>query len=360
MTPSSTWSRIGSGGWATSWARSISGERAWFTRLQQGAWLSVVTRGAGNSQGKTSWSAKPERQDYISFIGLFAHYLHALDPRSGPSSPCPPSPGNSHLLSPLSASSPSSNPSLPSPEMALIVGGYSYGSLVVTHLPPLAAVLAPFAQPAEGTAAAEIRLRAAHLAGTWNEECATRRRGRAGAVHGGEEGEPGARRSRESSRRSVEGLRRSVERTREKFSQGRHRSNEATTETKGLEVADIRLSLAAYLLVSPLLPPVSSFLTMFARHKPSPRKPKEETPEADSGCGEVEVAKHPTLVVHGDDDLFTSSKKLRKWTVELAAWPGSQLRSVEVPDAGHFWHDPEAQRQLVEAVDSWTRDLPKS
>ena len=247
----------------------------------------------------------------------------------------------------------------PPAAIALLVGGYSYGSLVATHLPPVPSILALFSHPEKGSAAAEIRLRAAHLAEDWNEECAARRRGRSSAVHGGEEGEPGSRRSRESSRRSVEILRRSVERTREKFSPGRRHSHEASTEARKLEAVDITVAQTAYLLVSPLLPPISSFLTLFAKHKPALREPKDETPESSAGCSD-EFANHPTLIVHGDDDFFTSSKKLRKWTAELAARPGSQLRSVEVPNAGHFWHDPDAQRRLAEAVDHWTQELSKS
>jgi len=37
-------------------------------------------RGAGHSAGRTSWTAKPERDDYASVVGFLVHYVHYLDP----------------------------------------------------------------------------------------------------------------------------------------------------------------------------------------------------------------------------------------------------------------------------------------
>ncbi|KAL3957995.1 hypothetical protein ACCO45_008573 [Purpureocillium lilacinum] len=35
---------------------------------------------AGHSAGRTSWTAKPERDDYASVVGFLVHYVHYLDP----------------------------------------------------------------------------------------------------------------------------------------------------------------------------------------------------------------------------------------------------------------------------------------
>src|SRR5436190_3450724 len=37
-------------------------------------------RGAGESDGRTSWTARPELGDYISFYGFMVHYIHGLEP----------------------------------------------------------------------------------------------------------------------------------------------------------------------------------------------------------------------------------------------------------------------------------------
>ena len=315
-------------------------------------------RGAGASKGRTSWSSKPEQQDYASFVGLLVHYLHHLDPGTYPPSPNPSSPGPPHhLLSPISSSVPSPSRS---GEVSLVVGGYSYGSLIARYLPPLEFVLARFVRPTRGTAEAEIRLRAEHLAGAWNEEHRVRRQARAGAVHGGEEGKPGARRSREASRRSVEFIRRSVDRSREKLGlTARREPAEPQGETEELVTVEVPAPQTSFLLVSPLLGPVSMLLTLFAKHGQSHGKEKGDHGWESNGVGEDDkLSTHPTLAIYGNDDFFTSSKKLQRWAVHLAAQPGSLFKSVEVPEAGHFWQDPGAQRLLVDAVKKWLQELP--
>jgi hypothetical protein len=53
-------------------------------------------------------------------------------------------------------------------ELLLVLGGYSYGSLITAHLPPLSILLSPFSAPELGSAASEIRLRGQNLAETQN------------------------------------------------------------------------------------------------------------------------------------------------------------------------------------------------
>jgi hypothetical protein len=56
----------------------------------------------------------------------------------------------------------------------LLLAGYSYGALITTYLPPIiSSVIAQFQSPAEGSAHAEIRLRAKCLAAQQNEAMQT-------------------------------------------------------------------------------------------------------------------------------------------------------------------------------------------
>lgn len=94
--------------------------------------------GAGHSTGRTSWTARPERDDLASVVSFVVHYvdrLGALAPDDG---------GDDAPV--------------------LLMCGYSYGALVTAQLDPLDAVVARLAAPAAGSAAAEIRRRAEHLA----------------------------------------------------------------------------------------------------------------------------------------------------------------------------------------------------
>lgn len=145
--------------------------------------------GAASSKGRTSWSAKSEADDYISFAGFMAVFMHHLNLRSAYSDPevfdsetyelatipshTPTDPFTSSTISPanlfhatrdLGSSTADNLPERP----LLILAGYSYGSLVTTLLPPLPTLLIPFQSPNHGSTASEIRLRAQHLAESQN------------------------------------------------------------------------------------------------------------------------------------------------------------------------------------------------
>lgn len=133
-------------------------------------------RGAGHSTGRTSWTGKAERADFASFVAFVAYYLHHLDPPASNSS-------NSNS---------SDNPPPTAAAPVLLLCGYSYGAMVTQHLAPLAPLLATFSAPPTASAAADIRLRAQHLAEKQNtilaSAAAARRRsnaGRASASSGG-------------------------------------------------------------------------------------------------------------------------------------------------------------------------------
>ncbi|KAK2623725.1 hypothetical protein QTJ16_006906 [Diplocarpon rosae] len=148
-------------------------------------------RGASASQGRTSWQAKAEQKDYISFLAFMVYYCEILSPKS-PSEDLLKStrfdtdlhdlslvPSHAvHLPHSMDLQSSSTTLSLNiSPAFGtagcgksntyprLLLAGYSYGALITSLLPPiLSSVIAPFQAPDHGSAYAEIRLRAESLA----------------------------------------------------------------------------------------------------------------------------------------------------------------------------------------------------
>ncbi|KAI9825914.1 MAG: hypothetical protein M1832_000855 [Thelocarpon impressellum] len=324
-------------------------------------------RGAGNSKGRTSWTAKAELADYVSFAGFFVHYLQHLQP-PGPDAVTP---GRRKFSEPTLSPIPSSVPVTTEFSHGhdarergnLILAGYSYGAMLTTYLPPTRDVLDRFSRTAGGSAEAEIRLRALALARQWNEDEQHKRAGCRGrssqrkgdgagqgqshapVVVGGEESEPGTRQASHEARRSMESLRRSFDLSRKSLTRRRsadkRSSDESPPATATDEVAEPRTS---YLLISPLLGPVSSLATLFS----SP---------AVGRASRVKLTMQPCLAVFGDRDMFTSPKRLRKWAAELAAARDSLFHTREIAGAGHFWHEEGVEGRLREAVGVFAADV---
>ncbi|KAM0272904.1 hypothetical protein ACHAQH_008508 [Verticillium albo-atrum] len=367
-------------------------------------------RGAGHSAGRTSWTAKAERNDYISFIGFMIHYIHFLDP-----------------FRPVDTNPPTSTPAtdLPSKEdqdhPILLTAGYSYGAMVTSQLPPLPQILSRFAEPPAISAAADIRLRAEHLAAQQNSFLADARASRNAATPtrralrvGGDEGDQ--RRSGEHHRRSQsphhteDKLRRGVSellaKTRARRSRSHQRNVSQSTDAAGEEaarekthhghghsyghghshsqggdepgvllpkIADLTRVRPAYALVSPLQGIVNHLTTMsfvppWPRHRsheqarePSSSPAGDVNLVEDAGeAAEAKLAACPTLAVFGDRDVFVSVGKLRAWGMRLESRPGSMFRGVEVTGAGHFWQEEGTLSALVEAVGEFAVGLMKT
>lgn len=401
----------------------------------------MVSRGAGGSKGRTSYQSKPEQNDYLSFVGFVVYYMHLLSPPPIPTdlSVFARSDPELHNLSPVpSQALPSPRPSDPryvtatikssvplAPAIAirqekikvsntgprLLLAGYSYGSLITTYLPPiLSSVIAQFQNPAEGSAHAEIRLRAECLATQQNEamqaqisallNAHSHKRGRSlyaddlvhspklrkpssGVRMGGEENlrraSHDSHRSRSSfSLEAPEMVRKSVDRVRSigkttRFSPKRHNTQGPTASSHVAngsrssiehidgpgrvqdtvvyrEVPGIGHELqTAYLLISPLQGLVSNLLTLW-----SSRSWKDQLSDH-----EMKLTVDPSLVVFGDDDVFVSVKRLRSWAERLSeASNGSgRFRYAEVKKAGHFWQDYEAVKVLQEEVKAFVETL---
>jgi pimeloyl-ACP methyl ester carboxylesterase len=65
------------------------------------------------------------------------------------------------------------------------------------------------------------------------------------------------------------------------------------------------------------------------------------------------VGKHVSLAVYGDQDIFTSSKKVRQWAERLSSATGSRFEHVEIEGGGHFWHEDGVVEKLRTALKEW-------
>ena len=320
--------------------------------------------------------------DYISFVGLFVHYLKALNP------PIPINRTNeltNNALSPIQSAFPVPDDGFQrhTSRTMIILGGYSYGSFVASYLAPIETIIAQFMSTRPGTAEAEIVLRAQRLASQWNEEAVQQikmRRGRSLRAHssmrssshsismGGEETEPGLRRSSRDSRRSMESVRKSMDQSRNRLGLSSYYSeHEAVTPplegSHHLVEADIPQT--CYLLISPLLPPISMLATMFTKLKLLQKENNHSTQTADpkaltsSSCSQDNLTANPTLAVWGSNDFFTSNKKLRKWAEQLAQKAASRFMYHEIFGAGHFWHEEGAEARMTDTIGKWIDGIIK-
>jgi hypothetical protein len=280
------------------------------------------------------------------------HYMSSLRPRI--TSNLTFAPEQSPILSNQSESAPTHGDESP----IVILGGYSYGSLILRHLPPVPTILHPFSAPVAGTAPDEIVMRAVKLADQstleWinlaRDENRASRKSKTGhesrlpVTMGGEETSPEKRRSSRDVRRSLEGGTRLEIRTRlRSLSHRRREANEPIpqpeTKIDTTTMPDVR-----YLLISPLTPPISTLAAPALTHKFWSRSKDD--------CQEV-IGKHISLAIYGDQDIFASAKRIRDWSEQLKAEPTSRFTSVEVAGAGHFWHENDVESSLRSALKEW-------
>ena len=97
-----------------------------------------------------------------------------------------------------------------------------------------------------------------------------------------------------------------------------------------------------YLLVSPILPPISTLtaLPFFGD---------------DADGDEAHLRKfreRPSLAVFGSRDVFTSARRLAAWCEERRL-ANARFDWFEVPGAGHFWHERGAMAEATRRVKEW-------
>ena len=323
-------------------------------------------RGAEGAAGRTSWSGKAELADFVSVYAFAVGCMQSVrDFESG----SPLTPDSHEDARPW-----------------LILGGYSYGSMIASCSPRLDVVEQVLKTVDEDSAANEIKARAhsigrdlaafiaMHKDGTFTQGRQSSRNAEAtgSPTHklkvGGYESEAASSRvSRESSRKSLdaERVRHSIDRARHKF-KIRTRSGESSKSVQPVaEVDEKTIGRAepriAYLLVSPLLGATIGLTTMF--RKPSLELKDSETGHvavSDTSTNDRKFLTQPTCFIYGTKDLFTSHKKLKKWADELHGQASSTFASYGVDGAGHFWSEPGVSTRLRSCVADWLLVLAKT
>jgi alpha/beta superfamily hydrolase len=194
-----------------------------------------------------------------------------------------------------------------SPDVRLILGGYSYGSLIASHVPSLEVMLDIFRFGPTSTSAST------HKPTPKSEIC------------------------KASMRIATSTL--------EKF-QMTHSHSLADINPTALTTS------ISYLLVSPLLPPISHLLTSFSTLSLNVK--------ADTGsdtripCRPADrQSTHHTLALFGDQDAFTSAGKLERWSDEMAHMPRSQFQFRKIDGAGHFWREDGVEMRARHALKVW-------
>lgn len=269
----------------------------------------------------------------------------------------------------------------------LLLGGYSYGSLVVARLPPITNITDYFQLASLGTTRAEIIMRARTLAkqtlqSVRESQNSSKRRGkglRLGdtatsltaphsrsslVIMGGEETEPSERRRSRDSHNSADFVRKSFEmptRAMHHIRSGSEKSNLAK-EFPGQEnrissdggVSNAPRVDVSYLLVSPVLLPFSTQLL-----PPGPLMPPFglNRREPDGNPGAL-FRQKPTLAVFGMKDGFTSSRRLRTWAEKVEKEStNSSFVWKQIEGAGHFWREQGAMKALQDQLISWISKL---
>jgi len=251
-------------------------------------------------------------------------------------------------------------------DCTLMLGGYSYGSFIAKSLPPLQVVQNIFTTPATGSAQAEIMKRARDLSKDYLDKLQSSEqliRGRnsirssAGLLVGGNDSETTRKRvSRESLRRSLdmEGVRESLDRMRKRSSR-RVSSRHDSSNSGQLEIAQTFAITPkiCYLLVSPLLAPITSFLSMSSKLK----LPAALTKGMEDTCTKEQLLVHPSCCIFGHQDVFSSYKRLQRWAAKLQQESESRFSSYSIEKAGHFWQEEGAEQGLKDAIEQWLGEL---
>jgi hypothetical protein len=257
---------------------------------------------------------------------------------------------------------------IPSKSITMLLGGYSYGSLIVTHLPPIAEILAIFHKPSKWIS--EILLRAKELA-LQTEISLSESRGRLphvpsrkqhkrqsssqhSIIYGGND-------SPSPADRHIDPIHKAIEvPTRIKYAIHRtHKSTPSTSTLSSNTSENLTAPMPAlphisphYLLISPLLPPLSNFLSLSTSSLFFWRHHSEHQPQI--------LLQHPTLVVYGTKDMFTSSTKLDAWCKKMdtmAIQNRGSFKWRKVEGAGHFWREKGVEVELRLSVREWVDEV---
>jgi hypothetical protein len=105
-----------------------------------------------------------------------------------------------------------------------------------------------------------------------------------------------------------------------------------------------------YILISPLLRPISSLTTFFTGSSQDSILSKQSAETHSASVKRI-------LAIYGCGDIFAlTSGRYRRFfkTVANEAW-GHKIRAVEIESGGHFWLDARSKRTLLEEVETFIR-----
>ncbi|KAK4508246.1 hypothetical protein PRZ48_001984 [Zasmidium cellare] len=333
--------------------------------LVQGGYI-VMTfnfRGAGDSQGRASWTGKGEMDDYTSVFGFLVHYLDQLSVPEDPDA-----------LSPvISATDPKFDKNEPfAPQtrrrypIHVLLAGYSFGGLIMARLPHVGKMIERFANAPEDSFEAKIREQARTLAESDQKVLDSKTIPNGYKMASGAFQSPERHRERDAriavgssdtnprksgdSRRSEEIVRNIISHVPHvrKHSGDRPRAkSEVTRPTTASSTNEAGPKVrAAYLMISPVLFPLTTFLV-----PPGLLFGKFHYDHDSLGLLSLTC---PIYVVYGEHDNFTSSKRLDQW-VEKLKHNNHQVVSEKIAGAGHFWNGKHVDT-LQKRVQAWLKD----
>lgn len=323
-------------------------------------------RGAGDSQGKASWTGKGEIDDYISVFGFLVHYLDQLSVPEHPEALSPVISATAPHFDEREPFAPQTRRKFP---IDILLAGYSFGGLIMARLPHAEKMVERFANAPIDSFEAKIREHAQQLADsdqkvlnaetfpngykTHSDGFGSLERHRerdARIAVGSADANPSGRPKSGESRRSEEIVRSIISHVPHvrRHSSGRPGSKPEvrrpttaySTHQSGPQVR------AAYLMISPVLLPLTTYLI-----PPGLLFGKDHYQEEALGLLSRTC---PIHVVYGDSDSFTSAKRLDQW-VERLKHNNHQATSEKIIGAGHFWSG-ESSDALQKGIQTWVKD----
>ena len=268
-------------------------------------------------------------------------------------------------------------PSGTSIETIIVFGGYSYGSMICLHLPSVTEIASHFVNPPPGSPQSEIVLRAFHLSKQRRQELSATQSYQTAASQdsfhnsfhwtriGGDESEYGHFKPGKHSMHGVDTVKRSLDLPKgRKGTESRDAEHSSASEMPSSSQTEPQYSILSnlrcgHLLISPLLPPISAFATMFTKltaygaAKSSKTHPHSASHDPAGSDSIKNITENPTMAIYGDRDIFTSQRKLRRWAESIQQVNGSCFEFHEIAGAGHFWHEDGVEMQMKVFIKNW-------
>jgi pimeloyl-ACP methyl ester carboxylesterase len=247
----------------------------------------------------------------------------------------------------------------------LILGGYSFGSLIVAKLLSVTDIFGLFESSKRSASAVAILDRALTLSTRWRERllieledgkpARSQHKKKLSLDHsmphtvGGDERSPS--RKREHLIRDIPQLMKHTIRRHSNPSRMKAAADSESAQANARKHTTFEIHVR-YLLVSPVLVPLSTFLpplglpSLFALLGLHDRT-------TDDKSADFMSLTTSTLVLFGTEDNFTSAKKLQQWAEKLEQRADGRLQWFALDGAGHFWREPGAIAALKTKISLW-------